>query len=122
MIAFVEDDPSILQALKDWAAFIGIAASFHDSAESLLDWMTQQAKSGVLTKAVIDFNLPGLNGLELIAALRSHQCDLPVVLISARDIEYFAKSIVPDNVIFLQKPFQLRELSEALCLSPSRPL
>lgn len=119
MIAFVDDDDDILEGLKAWATFLGLEATYHDSAESLLAWLTHQgagdsAATPILGKAVIDFNLPGIDGLELINHLRQQQPDLPVVMISARSVDDLGFQALPEQVVFLKKPFQLSALKAAL--------
>lgn len=98
---------------------MGLEATYHDSAESLLAWLNLQSShdseaAPILGKAVIDFNLPGINGLELINHLRQRQPDLPVVMISARSVDDLGFQALPEQVVFLKKPFQLSTLKAAL--------
>src|SRR5207248_9001477 len=47
--------------------------------------------------AVIDFNMPGMNGLELLRRLRHRRPDLPVLLMSSEDEPALAKRALADG-------------------------
>ncbi len=83
-----------------------------------VDWLTDGKKAHqalqheVFDLLVLDLNLPGLSGLDLLRALRSRASDMPVLILTARDT-------VSDRVAgldcgaddYLVKPFDIDELS-----------
>ncbi|MEI6333327.1 MAG: response regulator [Methylococcaceae bacterium] len=124
MIAIVDDNTEIADALSDWVSLLGLDATVHYSAENLLEWLQiSLAKSGndpvntgnVLDAAIIDINLSGINGIELTHKLRLKFPDLPLLLVSAlRHDEVESLGRLPLGVSFLRKPFDLGLIEDFL--------
>ena len=93
MVALVDDEVQIVQALKALLSLKDVAASVHESAESLLAALTQRDGQLWLVDAdgeptrlgavVLDLNLPGMNGADLAAELHRLRPQLPIVMITA---------------------------------------
>ncbi len=128
MIAIVDDTTEIADALVDWFSLLGRDATALYSAENLLEWLQDsQAKSGddpvntgnLLDAAILDINLPGINGIELAHKLRLKFPDLPLLLISAlRHDEVESLGPLPVGVSFLRKPFDLTVIESFLFKKP----
>ena len=124
MIAIVDDNTEIADALSDWVSLLSLDATVHYSAENLLEWLqSSQAKSGgdsvntgnLLDAAIIDINLSGMNGIELAHTLRLKFPDLPMLLISAlRHDEVESLGSLPVGASFLRKPFDLGLIEDFL--------
>ena len=103
-ILLVEDEPAILSLLERVLARAGFAVRACASpAEALADAPVDYGL------AIVDFSLPGMDGLALIGELRRRQPDLRVILCSGMPMN------TPDlspPVAFLQKPYSLRQLTE----------
>ena len=92
-VALVDDEVQITQALQTLLSLKGVPNSVHHSAESLLQAL--QVRDGQLglqladgTQAevqavVLDLNLPGMNGIDLVLTLRRLQPQLRMVMITA---------------------------------------
>ncbi len=79
MILLVDDDPAFLveaEAILARNEQVYFAANA-DAARALMRSMGK-----AFTVAMIDLNLPGMNGFELIREMRRHFPDLPIVAIS----------------------------------------
>ena len=124
-VALVDDELQIVQALKALLAFKGISSSVHESAESLLAVVSQQGgklclktddgSMVVLDSVLLDLNLPGMNGADLVVALRAMQADLRIVMMTAaldEQIQERAQDL--QGVTLLSKPFSLESLERAL--------
>ena len=63
---------------------------------------------------LVDFDLPGVNGLELINHAREldHRCDTPMVVLAGTPVEAAAREAGAD--VFLQKPQDLSSLVETI--------
>ena len=86
-----------------------------------VDWLTdgqladQALQHNSFDLLVLDLNLPGLSGLDLLTALRARRSDMPVLILTARDS-------VSDRITgldcgaddYLVKPFNFDELSARL--------
>ncbi len=64
---------------------------------------------------VVDYNLPGMNGLNLVKTLKSRGIHMPTILCTAyptSDIERQADALTVDA--FIPKPFQIEHLLETI--------
>lgn len=60
---------------------------------------------------VLDLNLPGLDGLSVLAGLRQAQCPARVLVLTARgDVEHRVKGLKAGADDYLTKPFSMDEL------------
>ena len=59
--------------------------------------------------AIVDYSLPGMDGLTLIDRLRRQQPDLPVILCSGLPMN---PPVLDPPVHFVQKPYRPRQLAE----------
>lgn len=116
MIAIVDDDLEIADALKTWLEMLGRATTVHGSGESLLAWLkNNENKAGspvnisrCLDAAIFDINLPGINGIQLATKLRVKFPVLPIILVTAlRHDEIQSLGDLPSGVSFMRKPFDL---------------
>ena len=125
MVALVDDEVQIVQALKALLSLKDVAASVHESAESLLAALTQRDGQLWLADAdgeptrlgavVLDLNLPGMNGADLAAELHRLRPQLPIVMITAAlDEKLLARVQAMPDVTLLSKPFTLESLEQAL--------
>lgn len=125
IVALVDDETQILQALKTLLSFKGMACSVHESAESLLAavhleneklWLkTDEGQLAMVKCVVLDMNLPGMNGADLAGALRRMQQDLQIVMMTAA-LEEQLRERAHDlqGVTLLSKPFSLESIERAL--------
>ncbi len=117
----IEDDDetaeAILAALGDRGYQVGRASTGVDGLE--------QARSGAWDLLVIDRMLPGLDGLEIITALRREQVMTPVLVLSALGaVNDRIRGLRAGGDDYLAKPFALGELAarlEALLRRPAAP-
>jgi FixJ family two-component response regulator len=80
LIAIVEDDASVLEALEALLVSVGYGVLSYPSSEAFLGANCHQDIACLIT----DLGLPGLNGIELLQRLRSLRADLPAIIITAR--------------------------------------
>ena len=124
-VVLVDDDVQIAEAMELMLSLNGVRASLYDSAESLLSCVTmQQGRLQLLTPdgdvfelsaAVLDLNLPGMNGIDLVLHLRAMQPDLKIVLITAAlesVVRLHRKEL--EGVQCLFKQFDVNSLESAL--------
>ncbi len=78
-ILMIDDDQELCELLGSWLAAEGfLLTSVHDGAAGL-----EAAREGSYEAIVLDMMLPGMNGLEVLRALR-HTCNTPLLMLSAR--------------------------------------
>jgi DNA-binding response OmpR family regulator len=115
-ILIVDDDPAILKVLDNILSREGFIVQSAASAEAALSAIEGEAPHIVLT----DVQMNGLNGLELITALRKGQQTFPIVAMTGaaeHDTLGFARKLGADAAI--RKPFQKTELVDLIdyCLN-----
>lgn len=127
VVAVVDDDEHVAGALGSWLELHGLATVCLATAEALLEALaplpggmgvavdSQAATRRPLLGAVLDLNLPGIDGVALAHRLRGLAPGLPLVLITAlRDEDRASYGSLPTGVRCLRKPFNLDLLEEAL--------
>jgi FixJ family two-component response regulator len=83
IIIVVDDDPSILRALRRLVAGAGFEVWTFDRPSALLK--CDLPKTGGCL--IVDIDLPEMSGVELCATLAASGCKLPVILITAHTDE-----------------------------------
>ena len=127
LIAIVDDDSELCNALALWLDVSGRQAVRFGSGEDLLEHLyflergafitldSSQIQRLPLKGAILDLNLPGINGSHLAAALRSNAPGLPIVMITALSPnDRLRYGSPPTGIRCLKKPFELDELASAL--------
>jgi len=79
-VFIVDDDESFLRSVSRFLRAAGCSVQSFDSAKKFLD----QLSPGMTGCVLADLQMPGLNGLELQAALMKSANPLPVVFLSAQ--------------------------------------
>lgn len=106
-ILVVDDDPAIRRLLKDKLENAGYEVWSAGSGDQALDVI---ARRGMPHLAIVDINMPGMNGLRFCEAVQQFS-DLPVIMLSAVDEEEtIVGSISRYAEDYVVKPFSPREL------------
>ncbi len=102
-ILLVEDDRSLREALGDTLELAGHAYRAVGSAEEALTAAAGEAFSLVIS----DVNMPGMDGHQLLALLRTRHPQLPVLLMTAYGaVERAVEAMRQGAVDYLVKPFE----------------
>lgn len=102
IVFIVDDDISVRESLELLVRSEGWLAETFESAQKFL------ARARALTPSclVLDFSLPGLNGLELQKRVASERTDMPIIFITGhRDVPLTVQAMKGGAVEFLTKPF-----------------
>jgi FixJ family two-component response regulator len=111
LIAVVDDDQSVREALENLISSVGFEVKLFTSAEDFLD-SDGPANTDC---AVLDLRLPGLSGLELQRRLAANGQSIPVIIITGQgDDESRAVAIADGAIAFLKKPFKEEVLLAAI--------
>jgi EAL domain-containing protein (putative c-di-GMP-specific phosphodiesterase class I)/ActR/RegA family two-component response regulator len=106
-VLLVDDDERVLtmlqRALAAPACRICVA---HDGVSALADLATQR-----FDLLISDIQMPGMNGLKLLHAVREHDLDLPVVLVTGYpDLKTAAAALEYGAFQYLIKPVEIERL------------
>jgi two-component system, LuxR family, response regulator FixJ len=116
-VIVVEDDPAVLSSLKFALEVEGFVVRTHDSAEALLGAGVPSGRACL----VLDYQLPGMNGLELLRRLRESGRDLPAILITTPSAETTRRAALA-GVSIVEKPLLCETLLDKVrSLTRPRP-
>jgi two-component system response regulator AtoC len=110
-VLVVDDDSAMRTLLRDWLERGGFRVIEEPSADRLL----VAARMTPLDAVVLDKEMPGQSGFDVLPAFRRQWPEVPVILITA-----FGGGAVAEEALrlgarmYLEKPFQLRALLEAV--------
>jgi len=111
LVAIVDDDESMLEALKGLLKEAGFAARAFASAEEFLQ-SGEQHHTGCL---IADIRMPGISGLDLQARLKADNIDIPIIFITAHGDEHMRMQALRSGAVdFLAKPFDDEVLLESV--------
>lgn len=103
----VDDDASFREAMADILLFWGFGVESFESAEAVLACSGLESFDAFL----LDVQMPGLSGLQLIDRLRGDQVTAPVILVtSCNDAATRRQAIRAGALSLLGKPFNTDEL------------
>jgi FixJ family two-component response regulator len=112
MISIVDDDISIRKSLDRLIRSAGLKVLVFASAEEFLN-SAQARKADCL---ILDIQLPGLSGIELLHYLKTQKYKVPIIFITAHGSDEQARSEAASDwtVAYLIKPFSGEELLDAV--------
>lgn len=107
----VDDEQQLREFMEDQLPRYGHrVTTFADGASALAALGTHSFDC-----ALVDLNMPGMNGLELIGRLREQAPDLQTILLTGNaDLNVAVQSMRLGAFDFLEKPCKLREMETAL--------
>ncbi|HET6247858.1 MAG TPA: response regulator [Tepidisphaeraceae bacterium] len=110
-VIVVEDEPRLRELLQRAMANWGFEVAVARSGEEAI----RLSESDPADIAVLDLNLPGMDGLELLARLRAKTPGVQAIVVTGfASLEAAQKAVHLDVVEFLTKPCHLGELEKAL--------
>ena len=109
LAAIVDDDRSVLSALKDLMESAGLSARCFGSAEEFLE----SDERNLTACLIADIRMPGMSGLELQAKLNAEGSRIPIIFITAHgDVKLKMQAMKEGAVELLSKPFDDEVLLE----------
>ncbi len=106
-VLVVDDDPSILTMIEDLLSEAGFEVGKCSSGREALERIREHDWNVVLT----DLQMAGIDGLELLAGVREHNPDTPVIVMTAfGTIQSAVDAMRAGALDFVTKPFRAGEL------------
>jgi PAS domain S-box-containing protein len=107
-VLVVDDDPEVLKVVAHALRTLGFDAVTADSGRRGLEMLATGMPVGL---AVVDFAMPGMNGIEFIRRLRVSRPNLPCMMITGyADVSKFGDP-ASGGTLVLRKPYRLKELA-----------
>jgi two-component system, NtrC family, C4-dicarboxylate transport response regulator DctD len=117
-VLFVDDNALVRAALLGALEAAGFQAQGAGDAAEALEALSQQRFDVV----VADYYLPGVTGLELLAAIKGAAPEIPLILYSGGMTDELAAEARDFGVrVVLEKPVATERLVEAVRVAVSRP-
>ena len=110
MILFVEDDDAARYSFARLMRLAGHEVMEARNGDEALALLAQHDFNLVIT----DLAMPKVTGFGLLAEMRLKWPEIPVILVTAYLSPEAAKTVLQENVIFLPKPLDPRELMAAV--------
>jgi FixJ family two-component response regulator len=111
MVFVVDDDASIRAAVRSLLKSVGLRSESFGSTEEFV----HAARPEMPSCLVLDVRLPGMSGLDFQADLEKRGVKIPIIFITAHgDIPMTSRAMKAGAVEFLPKPFQKKELLDAI--------
>lgn len=108
-VFIVDDHGGLRKSLAFLVESAGFRAEVHASAEAFLEAYVPE-RSGCL---ILDLQMPGMSGLDLLEVLAGRGDCRPVIMVSAHgDVPTAVRALKTGAVDFVQKPFKDQELLE----------
>jgi len=106
-VLIIDDEAEIRESLQTLLELEGFAVATAGSGEDGLALIGEQ----VFDLILLDLALPGRDGLEVLAEIRSHDTRLPVIMITAYGtVENAVRAIQEGATNFVQKPWDNEKL------------
>ena len=114
-VIIVEDDTPLRQSLSEWLSEHYEIAEF-ESAEAFLEAIHDfEFEDGLPTCMLLDFQMPGMTGVDLQANLKLMNIDCPIIFMSGNAQQADVIDAWRGGAIdFLLKPFSGNQVSEVL--------
>ncbi|HEX2166256.1 MAG TPA: sigma-54 dependent transcriptional regulator, partial [Longimicrobiales bacterium] len=106
-VLIIDDERSILDTVQILLRGEGFEVETMQNPREALAQIDELAPDIVLT----DIRMPGLSGLEVLAALREHDAEIPVILMTAQaSLQTAVQAVNEGAFYYVQKPFSNAEM------------
>lgn len=114
-VVIVDDEPIVRAGLENWLSPNYKVISF-DSAQSFLDAFNQfEFEDGTPTCILLDFQMPGINGVELQQSLKAMNVEFPIVFMSGNAEQADIIDAWRGGAVdFILKPFTPTQINDVL--------
>jgi DNA-binding response OmpR family regulator len=107
-VLVIEDDVTLGHALQEFLSDQGHAVDWLTNGENVMGALAGQSYDLLL----LDLNLPGLSGLDVLRRLRQEKNQVPVLILTARDeLDDRVAGLDAGADDYVTKPFELPELA-----------
>jgi len=111
-ILAIDDDQGFLDAMKALLTDAGFNVLTSSSGPKGLD--TLQYAGRDIKVLLLDFHMPGFDGAETLQYVRKLNAGIKIVALTGVDVTTLPKSFHDGVDLFIQKPFRVSQLIEAL--------
>jgi len=117
LVVIIDDDPAVRNSLKFSLEIEGYAVSLYPDGAVALD----AADVPLCACLVIDQNMPGMTGLEVVVELRERRILVPVILITSHPNASLRERALRAGVSIVEKPLLGNALIENIRAAVAPP-
>ncbi|MHC4715656.1 MAG: PAS domain S-box protein [Planctomycetota bacterium] len=110
-LLLAEDNPLVADAIAAMLRSLRYEVTRVPDGEALLDHFTEHAEQ--IRLLVVDIDLPKRSGLDVLREIRAGGSTVPVIIVTGTAGREVGAEL-DDNTVLLPKPFELRELADAV--------
>jgi FixJ family two-component response regulator len=110
VVVLVDDDSAVLSSLTFALEMEGFSSRAYQNVDDLLA-ETDPARTGCL---VLDYHLPGMNGIDLLRTLRSRGVSAPAIIITTNPSPLVRHRAATEGAAIVEKPLLGNGLIEAI--------
>ena len=116
-IIVVDDDKNIRQTIIDILSFEELVAEGFSSADGVVD----RLKKGDIGLVITDLNMPGLNGIDLIVAIKTLSepyCNTPIIMLSGAGVDSREDEAIAKGAMgCMGKPFDIDDFLQLVSIA-----
>ncbi len=110
-ILLAEDDPQLAETVKQYLVFHKFVVKTVDNGTDAIE----QLQFGKFDLVVLDWHLPGMDGVEICRQFRGSGGTTPIMMLSGNDTgEHRQQGLDAGANDYMKKPFEFKELTERL--------
>ena len=109
-VLIAEDDANIREVMRLGLAAQGYAVETVANGEQAIDYL----KKNPARRVILDFRMPGMDGLETAQAVKSRWPALPIVLCTVMEEKRLQEFLGRVVNAYLPKPFSFQQLKDAV--------
>ena len=121
LILLVDDEDGVRRVAERAMTRRGWRVLAADGGEQALALVADPAVAAELSAVVSDLAMPGLDGAAVVRAVRALHPGLPAILASGYAEDALRKQLAEDDILFIPKPYAMKELIEAVELHVPLP-
>src|SRR5690554_882919 len=107
-VLLIEDDDTLGHALREFLTAQSYSVDWIQDGDGVLPAVSQQPYDLL----ILDLNLPGMSGLDVLRTLQQRNLHIPVLILTARDgVEDRVDGLDAGADDYMTKPFELAELA-----------
>lgn len=110
VILVLDDDAAVRNSLKFSLGVEGFEVRTYSGGNELLN----EASLPLLSCLVVDYHMPGMNGLDLVAKLRDRDISIPAILITVHPTDGLRHRAAAAGVPIVEKPFLGNQLLDCI--------
>ena len=109
-VAILDDDPSIRTALGRLLKAAGMATDAYATSDQLFGSVAQERPDCLL----LDFQMPGMNGLDVLKYLNQRNIHIPTIVITGSGADCRSDCLNAGAITCLKKPLDADQLIDAI--------